>query len=1069
MIVRTPPQRGQAPVLDPAQAEVAAHGAGPLLVLGAPGTGKSTALVESVLARLAAGVPAERILVLAFGRSGARDLRDHLAARTAGGAVPTVTTFHSFAYALVTRAAAQDPDAVLPRLLSGAEEDVRVRDLLLGAVEDGAIDWPEQLAVALPTLGLANDVRAFLARTRELGLGAADLEHAADALGHDTWRALALFADIEDEVMALEGVIDYSRLIALATHVAASDEAAALRASLTCIYVDDAHEADPLQVRLLEALATPTLVAFADPDVSVYGFRGADREAVARLLGERVIVLERAHRGGVHLRSAIASVQRGTSLAALPADVLRRYRAPAPGADDDDVAVLSFDSPGDLAAHIGRDLRERHVAGLDWHRMAVLARGQGDIEVMRRGLEMAGVPVRVMSDDVPLRAEPAVAVLLSALEAALDPRTLTPTTAVDIVSGPIGAIDPLDLRILMRALRQAHRSAHPQAAAPGGTTLLAEELRRIIESEEGTKPTDVVDEAAPTLARVHELGRLLGRAREQGLAGAVPGEILWTLWAGEGRSGTVRAWPERLRRAALAGHRPSSHDLDAVSALFDAAERFSDRYAGVVGAPAFLASLSSQRVPAESVSARGVDDDAVVIATAHLAVGRSWDHVVIVGAQEGAWPSLRGRSSILHVEQLDGLARGTAFDVHALARQEAAAQVAEDRRLFALALSRARRSACVAVVASEQMTGDQPSRFVDDLRLSARHLPGRPARPLTLDGVIAELRSVAQDPSASEGLRVEAARRLAALADLDEAGDRLAPLADPAAWWGVCERTVGVSPVRPSDEPIALSASALDGLQTCPRRWFLQREAHADAPRSGALSFGSIVHALAEAVARGELPADPDVLEARADLVWAHLPFDAPWHAASERAALREVIRRLCDYHRSSERTVLAAEQRFEVALPIDAHGIDSTVVVRGAIDRVEVDDDGRAFAVDLKTGKDAPSDVSVADHAQLAVYQAVILAGGLDAVAGAPVEPGGASLVQLRFDDRHSPGSPKVQEQPALAVGDVREAPIVDALRDAVVQVRAESFPAVPSGECRRCAFSRNCPAQSPAGEVVP
>lgn len=1076
VIVRTSLPRGEAPALDPAQAAVVSSGSGPLLVLGAPGTGKSTVLVESVLARLAEGVPAERIVILAFGRQAARDLRDRLAARTDGGAVPTVTTFHSFAYALVTRAAAQDPDAVLPRLLSGAEEDVRVRDLLLGAVEDGDIDWPEQLAVALPTLGLANDVRAFLARMRDLGLEPTDLASAGGSLGHGAWRALARFAEIEDEVMALEGVVDYSRLIALATHIAASDDAAALRASLSCIYVDDAHEADPLQVRLLEALAAPTLVAFADPDVSVYGFRGADREAIAGLLGERVVVLARAYRGGVRLRDAIAAVQRGTALAALPADVLRRYRSPAPGDGDDHVAVWSFDSPGDLAAHIGRDLRERHVAGLPWHRMAVLARGQGDIDVMRRGLEMAGVPVRVMSDDVPLRGEPAVAVLMTALEMALDPAAITPTTAVDVVTGPIGAIDPLDLRVLMRALRQSHRRVHPQAAAPGGTTLLAMALRHIVESAEDQPWLEVAEEARPILVRVQEVGRLLLRAREKALAGAVPGEILWTLWAGEGLGDAVRPWPERLRRAALAGHRPSGHDLDAVGALFDAAERFSDRYAGVVGAPAFLASLSSQRVPAESVSARGVDDGAVVIATAHLAVGRSWDHVVVVGAQEGAWPSLRGRSSILHIEQLDGVARSAgaaevsgAFDAHVLARQEAAARVGEDRRLFALALSRAERSACVAVVASDQMSGDQPSRFVDDLGLTTQHLPGRPARPLTLEGLIAELRSVAQDAAVSEGLRVEAARRLGALADLDEGGERLAPLADPASWWGLSERTVGMAPVRPADEPISLSASALDGLQTCPRRWFLQREAHADAPRSGALSFGSIVHALAEAVARGDLPADPEVLEARADLVWAHLPFDAPWHAEAERRALREVIHRLCDYHRSSDRSVLAAEQRFEVALPTDAVGIDGTVVVRGAIDRVEVDDAGRAFAVDLKTGREAPSDVSVASHAQLAVYQAAILAGGLDAVAGAPVQPGGASLVQLRFDDRQSPGSPKVQEQPALDVDDLSEASVVDALREAVVVVRAEAFSAVPSGECRRCAFIRTCPAQSLAGEVVP
>ncbi len=421
VIVRTPPAPAGPLALDPAQAQVVAHRSGPLLVLGAAGTGRSSALVESVVARLAEGVPAESIVVLAFHRAAARDLRDRIGARSGGGAVPTVTTFHAFAFALVTRAMAQDPDAVLPRLLSGAEEDVRVRELLLGAVDDGVIDWPDDLAVALPTLGLANDVRAFLARVRELGLDPADLVDAGQALAHPAWSSIARFAEMEDEVMALEGVIDYHRLIALAVHVAGSDDAAALRSSLRCVYVDDAHEADPLQVRLLEALAAPTLVAFADPDSSVFAFRGADREAVLRLLGARTLVLEHAHRGGPRLRQAIQSVQRGSALAGLPADVLRRYRSPAPADLDDAVTVLSFDSAGDLAAHIGRDLRARHLSGLAWDRMAVLVRGQSDVEVMRRGLEMAGVPARVLSDEVPLRAEPAVAVLLTALEAALDP------------------------------------------------------------------------------------------------------------------------------------------------------------------------------------------------------------------------------------------------------------------------------------------------------------------------------------------------------------------------------------------------------------------------------------------------------------------------------------------------------------------------------------------------------------------------------------------------------------------------------------------------------------------------
>lgn len=1073
VILRTPPPPAAHPVLDPAQQRVVEHRSGSLIALGAPGTGRSLTLAESVAARLADGVPAEAILVLAFDRTAARDLRDRIAARGGGGAMPTVTTFHAFAFSLVTRAMAQDPDAVLPRLLSGAEEDVRIRELLLGAVADGEIDWPEELTVALPTLGLANDVRAFLARVRELAIDPAELVEAGHALEHPVWPALARFAEMEDEVMALEGVIDYSRLISLAGQIAASPEAASLRSSLQCVYVDDAHEADPLQVRLIQALATPCVVAFTDPDTSVYRFRGADREAIFRLGDAQVVVLDQCHRGGPRLRAAIAAVQRGSSLASLPADVLRRYRSPAAGDTDDAVSVISYDSAGDLAANVGHDLRQRHLAGMSWRQMAVLVRGKGDVDLMRRSLDIAGVPARVLSDDVPLRAEPAVAVLLTALEAALDPGSLAPEVAVEVISGPLGSIDPVDLRVLMRALRHSFRQVHPASQAPAGTLLLAAELRRAIEGEAATS---VNDEAVPVLQRVRRVGELLGAARRQALDGALPGDILWILWQG---SGDERSWPERLRRAALSGHRPSSHDLDAVGALFDAAERFSERYAGVVGAPAFLASLTGQRVPAEAVSAREADSPAVVIATAHLAVGRSWDHVVIVGAQEGAWPSLRGRSSVLHIEQLDAIVSGTAFDSHALARHEAAQQVAEERRLFALALSRASRSVCVAVVAAEQLTGDQPSRFVDDLGVAVQHAAGRPPRPLTLEGLVAELRTVAQDPASSEALRIEAARRLAGLSDAAEPpppdqGERLAPLADPAAWWGLLDRTTGVAPVRPADLPVALSASALEGLQACPRRWFLQREVHADSPRSDALSFGSIVHALAEAVARGELPADPEVLVARAELVWPHLAFEAPWRSDAERLALLQVMRRFCDYHRTSQRTVAASEQRFEVSLPLasiegELPDVDASVVVRGAIDRVEVDDDGRAFAVDLKTGKVAPSEATVAQHAQLAVYQAAILGGGLEDVLGPDAEPGGASLVQLRIESSRSPGVAKVQEQAALPCDDPAEAPIVEALRAAVIQVRSESFEAVPSGECRRCSFSATCPAQPMAQEVLP
>ncbi|MDG4865391.1 UvrD-helicase domain-containing protein, partial [Streptomyces sp. T-3] len=173
-LVRTPPASVDPPHLDAAQRAVVDHPAGPLLVLAGPGTGKTTTLVEAVAARTAKGTDPERILVLTFSRKAAVELRDRLALRIGGVQAPQATTFHSFCYALVR--AHQDADLFTEplRLLSGPEQDVVVRDLLAGETDlenagHARVRWPDELRACLTTRGFADEVRAVLARSRELG------------------------------------------------------------------------------------------------------------------------------------------------------------------------------------------------------------------------------------------------------------------------------------------------------------------------------------------------------------------------------------------------------------------------------------------------------------------------------------------------------------------------------------------------------------------------------------------------------------------------------------------------------------------------------------------------------------------------------------------------------------------------------------------------------------------------------------------------------------------------------------------------------------------------------------
>lgn len=93
---------------------------------------------------------------------------------------------------------------------------------------------------------------------------------------------------------------------------------------------------------------------------------------------------------------------------------------------------------------------------------------------------------------------------------------------------------------------------------------------------------------------------------------------------------------------------------------------------------------------------------------------------------------------------------------------------------------------------------------------------------------------------------------------------------------------------------------------------------------------------------------------------------------------------------------------------------------IRGSMDRVEQDTEGRAYVVDFKTGKQSPTKDEVARHPQLAVYQLAVREGAVDDVFdGRRPEPGGAELVQLRQPAPKKEGGdalPKVQAQEPLA-----------------------------------------------------
>jgi superfamily I DNA/RNA helicase/RecB family exonuclease len=1037
-LVRTPRPVAGAPVLDAAQQRVVDHRGGPLLVLAGPGTGKTTTLVEAVVDRIERdGLDPEQVLVLTFSRSAAAELRQRIAARL-GRTVrePLARTFHSYAFGLLRREAVRAGEPQ-PRLLTGAEQDLLIRDLLRGELDELGIDyWPKHLHPALPTRGFAEELRDLLMRTIERGLAPEDLAELGRRQNRDDWVAVAQFAHQYAGVTALRQppAYDPAELVRTAVGVLRSDPALLEdeRAARAFIVVDEYQDSDPAQEELLALLAGGgrELVVVGDPDQSIYGFRGAEVDGIRRFPERfvqadgspaQVCALSVSRRCGPVLLEATRRVA-----ARLGGPPRHRQLVPHDDTAKGTYSVHVLRSPSQEAAFVARRLRSAHlVDGVPWEQMAVLVRSATALPVLRRGLVAAGVPVEVRREEVPLVEQPPVRALLDVLELATERRQLDSDLAFSLVTGPLGGADPLALRRLRQELR-SHELRTGGRRASG--ELLTEAL---------AVPAELTALDRAAVAPAAKVAGMIQAARETAASpGATAEDVLWAVWS---RSGLAEAWT----RAALAGGAAGAaadRDLDAVVALFDAVARFVDRLPGE-GPSGFVEHVRGQQIPADTLSVGAPSGPAVHLMTAHAAKGLEWEVVAVAGVQEGVWPDLRVRGTLLGTESLVDLVAGR--DDSAIQRQTA--RLAEERRLFYVATTRARST---LVVTASDAEDTQPSRFLDDLDPMVDERPlERVPRGLDLPSVVAELRRVVCDPAQEDHRRRGAARQLARLASAGVSS------ASPDEWYGVAELSDD-RPLRDADEPVRVSPSKVEEYNRCALRWMLKScgATDGDVTRAGV---GSLVHDLAEQAAKQDSSLDELVEEL--DRRWPSLDFGDGWISRREYDRVRAMVERLVRWLEVNPRVYIAAEEDFDVQI--------GRAKIAGRVDRLETDDQGRPVVVDFKTGKSHVTEDDLAVHPQLATYQLAVENGAFDQLTGGVRESGGATLVQLQA---HKGGAAREQLQLPLAESaDPEWAQTL--LAETAEGMAAAEFSAQQNKWCGFCPARACCPVHPEGGQVTP
>ncbi|MEU7764268.1 ATP-dependent DNA helicase [Nocardia sp. NPDC049190] len=1099
----------------------------PWQVLGGPGTGKTALLVDVAAARIAAGVDPESVLVLAHSKQAVRALRDAITLRLAGpepgaaGGVPGATreplvrTLHSYAFSVLRRQATAHGNPP-PRLLTGAEQDAVLREMLRGDladIADGAQGlWPERLRPALALDGFAAELRDLMLRATERGIGPEDLVRLGRTHARPEWVAAGRFALRYEQTMLLRwsvGVtapeatapaLDAAELVGAALDALAADPnlLAAERARIRYLLVDDAQHLDPQAAILVKAIgrSARTTVIAGDPDQSVFAFRGADAGFLADLDapdGQR-LVLRDSHRFSGQVRLAVARIA-----ARLPGSAPQRFVVPhrAAGPEDDgaEVRVRVLATPAKEGALIADHLRRAHLtAGVPWSRMAVIVRSVPlSLAPLRRALLAAGVPVQQPAPDTPLARRRGAAWMLLSLRAVLAaeeargrgaPPAFEPEDALDLLAGPLGGADQIALRRLRRGIRraaldvqrigsktiptsddaEADTAGQPPDRGAEVDRPSAQVLRDLLI---GTGDPAILDrltevEAAP-LRRVLDA---LERARKAHRRGAGLEDVLWALWTG---SRLERRWVAQSERGGAVAMQ-ADRDLDAAVGLFDAAAAYVDRLprASIEG---FVDYQSRQEIPSDA-AARTQAGDAVALLSAHAAAGREWDVVAVAAVQEGIWPNPRSRGTVLRTEDLVDLTAGVADAGERVSR--VAPILAEERRLLLVACSRARRSLLVTAV--ESVSGERdlvPSRFLTELlghdENGAAGATGAvpvvdPGRALVMHSLVAELRGVVCDPESDTRRRRRAAHQLARLADAGVPGTH------PDDWYG----TVELSSARPlwtEDEgAVGLSPSTVELLRTCPLRWALERHGGTDGDNRHAVQ-GNLVHTLVQALA-GRVP-DVEV-RAALDRTWRAVDPGSGWHSRQELRRTEAMLETFLSWVRTTrgELTQAGVEVPVDCVLPARTEG-EREVRIKGRVDRLERDALGRFVIVDVKTGKTPVTKQAAVDHAQLATYQVAAAMGALDVAGGSeaavdraePIgEPGGARLVYV--------AKPSSKEGAAQRMQPALDTEAIDKWRttihEAAAATQGPNYLAVRNDGCRHCAVAGSCPVQDRGRQVT-
>jgi ATP-dependent DNA helicase UvrD/PcrA len=963
------------------------HGEGPLMVVAGAGTGKTRVITERIRHLLESQPELEggEILGLTFTEKAAGEMKRRVvAAAGERGERVVLGTFHSFCAQML---AERDPEL---RTLEKVDHWILLRRNLPRL----ALDRYRRLAEPGQFLG---DFVDFLSRCQDELVSPEDYQAFADAMAARYAREKT---DLEQDERKLreddiarqqeiarvyresDALLRERRLLTFGTQLMGAvtllrndpELLASLRERYRYILVDEFQDTNIAQLELLHLLGGErrNLVVVGDHRQAIYRFRGASFGSFAHFL-DKYAGASPAERARVQmpLRRNYRSTRRILRVAnevehhlVMPAEQPKDFQDTALVAEKSDgerIRVVTLTSADEEARWIAAEIARLHGAGARWRSMAVLYRMHTHRERLVAALKAAGVPFVIRN--LSIMDHRLVRDILAYVRLAADLRD--DVACARVLAAPAWGLEAQDLQRLAERVDKAH----------GGS------LWDTIESVQGELAFDAG--RAGLQALVALMGDLRKRSRE------LPAlewfdELLGRLEIGVAVSDQDRKYVARLRQF-IFEWQPKSE----TRRLRELAE-YLDYFEQANG----------------QINLEEEHGDAVQLMTVHAAKGLEFDHVFVIRLVHGGFPA-REKPRVLefpHELMKEQLPSG---DFH----------IQEERRLFYVALTRARERLTLTTVAAKR---SKPSPFLDDILMAAAVQRAdvqqlAPAR-------VAE----SPEPAADAANHAGGAELFAEERAQSRVGSRIGR-------WAETYRP-------PLADPLALSASAIDTFETCPQKYlFSQLWRIRTGPRA-ALSFGNVMHAtireFVNQLRKGRrLPFEE--VAAIYEREWTRAGYEDDYQ---EQEYKKDGLAQLRAFHASTLAAppdVLAQERVF--ALPLA-----NRIMLTGRMDQVN-----RAGApgeklveiVDYKTGK-PKTEAQAKKDLQLSVY------------ALAAREVYGENVARLIFynvQNNESVGTTRDAKQLGRAEEDVQEV---------AAEIRAGHFPAKLGYACKACEFRLICPA---------